>query len=101
MGKRTLTIGIAPDSFKGSLTAMEAALNICYHTCAKRLRAVPEELLLDTAERDGFADAQEARTRYGDYLELRVSQPRAWLARAAEAKAHRLAHPPARLEARR
>ncbi len=25
------------------LTAIEAALNICYHTCAKRLHQVPEE----------------------------------------------------------
>jgi uncharacterized protein YutE (UPF0331/DUF86 family) len=25
------------------LTAMEASLNICYHACARRLRAVPED----------------------------------------------------------
>ena len=65
------------------------------------LAAVPDELLEDTAERDGFADAAQARARYRDYLSLRMEAPRAWVARAVEARAHRLAHPPGRLEARR
>lgn len=65
------------------------------------LEAVPDALLLDTAERDGFPGAAEARARYVDYLTLRMAEPRAWVTRAVEARAERLANPPARLEARR
>jgi hypothetical protein len=63
--------------------------------------AVPDELLLDTAERDGFADAGEARARYVAYLTLRMERERAWVAQAVEAKQALQEHPPERLEARR
>ncbi len=65
------------------------------------LAAVPDDLLLDTAERDGFEDAEEARARYVTYLELRMRAPRRWVEEAVAARAERLARPPARLEARR
>jgi len=65
------------------------------------LAAVPDDLLLDSAERDGFEDAEEARIRYVDYLELRMRAPRRWVDQAATARAERLARPPSRLEARR
>lgn len=65
------------------------------------MAAVPDELLLDTAERDGFADAAEARTRYVEYLGRRMEEPRAWVEQAVTAREERLANPPTRLEARR
>ncbi len=65
------------------------------------LGAVPEELLLDTAERDGFSGAEEARARYRRYLRLRLEEPRAWVEEAAAARERRLAEPARRLGARR
>lgn len=65
------------------------------------LGAVPDELLLDTAGRDGFSDAGEARARYARYLLLRLRAPRRWVEEAVTARARLLAQPRTRLEARR
>jgi hypothetical protein len=63
--------------------------------------AVPDALLMDPYARGDFDSAAEARARYVDYLEDRVTGPRAFVTEAVKARVQRLAEPPRRLEVRR
>ena len=65
------------------------------------LRQVPDALLAGEGTTGEFASADEARTRYRDYLRTRLAGPRAFVDAAAEAREQVLSEPPRRLQARR
>ncbi len=65
------------------------------------LEAVPEALLLDPVSTGDFDSVEDARDRYFEYLSLRLSPPRPFLAEALEARERALREPPKHLSARR
>lgn len=62
---------------------------------------IPEEWLTSPAISSDFAGPEAARDRYAQYLETRLSSPRAFVAEAAEAQARASRMPVQRLKARR
>ena len=68
---------------------------------AEVLAGVPDSLLTVSSGSAEFATADEARTRYRDYLLTRLRSPRAFVAEAIGAREELLRDPPRRLSARR
>ena len=65
------------------------------------LAAVPDALLTDPLIAADFAQADQARARYRDYLVRRLLAPRAFVEEAMRARAARLNEPLQRRHARR
>ena len=63
--------------------------------------AVPDALLLDPLIASGFPDAEAARERYREYLRVRITEPRAFVQTAVDARASRMSEPVQRRQARR
>lgn len=87
----------------GDLDAADAhaAAALTDDAVAGILAAVPDALLAGPLSAGDFATAAEARERYTRYLCDRLRPPRAFVARAAEARAVLLAEGHRRLDARR
>lgn len=62
---------------------------------------VPDALLMDPVAGREFSSADEARSRYAEYLGERLRPPRAFVEEAIATRAGLLATPPLRLQARR
>jgi hypothetical protein len=62
---------------------------------------VPDELLLDSTNRNEFASGALARTRYREYVSARLVSPRAFVMEAVRAKQTRAAERTQRRSARR
>jgi hypothetical protein len=65
------------------------------------IEVIPEEWLTSPAISSDFAGPAAARDRYAQYLETRLSSPRAFVAEAVEAQARASRMPAQRLKARR
>ena len=65
------------------------------------LRAVPDDLLLDTPGKVEFETADDARVRYISYLTARLEAPRAFVEEASRARELARREPPRQLRARR
>ncbi len=65
------------------------------------LDSVPDEWLASAAIASDFPTPDEARDRYANYLEIRVTEPRAFVAEADEARERLTRMPAQRLKARR
>lgn len=68
---------------------------------ARVVDAVPDALLDDPVVRSDFATPDAARTRYAEYLIMRLRGPRAFVGEAREARQRLYSIPPHRLGARR
>ena len=67
----------------------------------RTLDSVPDEWLASPAIATDFAGADEARDRYASYLETRMTEPRAFVAEADQARERLSRMPAQRLKARR
>jgi hypothetical protein len=65
------------------------------------LAAVPDALLLDPLIAGEFSSADATRTRYREYLSVRLAEPRLFVSEAVEARERRLGEPILRRQARR
>ena len=79
--------------------------NTAYHFTPRDmediLRAVPDDLLLDTPGKVEFETADDARVRYIDYLTTRLEAPRPFVEEASHARELARREPPRQLKARR
>lgn len=65
------------------------------------MSAVPDDFLSSTIMKSDFASPEDARTRYADYLSLRIKKPRAFVDEIISARERAEKTPPRRVYSRR